>query len=126
MKSNYETVMNFYTKNINQIHKVTKKLGIGNVKLFCFGKKKIVNKTICSDEPGTWKERIRGFEPNASRRSHSELAKRTSLDEGDEAEFGKLVSELKKKLPWVNILGGCCGTYLGHIESACRNVCKKH
>ena len=80
---------------------------------------------IFSDEPETWQGRIRGFQPNASRRSHSELAKRTSLDEGDEVEFGKLVSDLKLKLPAVNILGGCCGTYLGHIESICRNICQK-
>jgi homocysteine S-methyltransferase len=80
---------------------------------------------LISDEPGKWQERIRGFQPNASCRSHSELVLRTSLDAGDPVEFGKQVAELKRKMPWVNILGGCCGTYLEHIESICKNVCSK-
>ncbi len=48
------------------------------------------------DEP--WKKRIRGFQPNSSRRSHAELEASTNLDEGDSTEFGQLVFDLQKKV----------------------------
>ena len=78
-----------------------------------------------SDEDGAWKERIRGFQPNSSRRSHAQLESSDSLDEGDSSEFGELIFELKQKLPWINVLGGCCGTHLDHIEHICKNVGQK-
>jgi hypothetical protein len=48
------------------------------------------------DEP--WKKRIRGFQPNSSRRSHAELEASTNLDEGDSNEFGQLVHDLQRKV----------------------------
>ena len=76
-----------------------------------------------TDEEGDWKSRLQGLQPNASRKSHTQLEGSTSLDEGDPIEFGQLIFKLKQKLPSVNILGGCCGTYLDHIENICKNVC---
>jgi S-methylmethionine-dependent homocysteine/selenocysteine methylase len=55
-------------------------------------------------------ERIRGLMPNASSKSHDELDEATELDEGNPAELAEQLREIRKGMPWVNILGGCCGT----------------
>ncbi len=57
---------------------------------------------------------------NASRKSHEELDSAPELDSGDPEEFGRLSVELKKSvLPWLHLLGGCCGTSQRHIEQIC-------
>ena len=81
------------------------------------------NSLFKTDEEGDWKTRLHGLQPNSSRKSHAQLEAHTTLDEGDPVEFGKLIFKLKQKLPWINILGGCCGTYLDHIENICKNCC---
>ncbi len=61
--------------------------------------------------------RIRGLRANASRKSHAELDESTVLDIGDPAELGEQYRELRRRLPWLNVLGGCCGTDHRHVES---------
>ena len=68
-----------------------------------------------------WTKRIRGIRANASRLSHAELDEAEDLDTGDPEELGTDYSELKKKLPKLNILGGCCGTDQRHIEAIARH-----
>ena len=66
---------------------------------------------------GTWRERIRGVRANASKRSHAELDASTDLDAGDAAVLGQEYRELKRLLPNLNVLGGCCGTDHSHVQA---------
>jgi homocysteine S-methyltransferase len=69
-----------------------------------------------------WTQRIRGLRANASRKSHLELNESTELDIGNPVEFGAEHAGLKKRLPQLNVMGGCCGTDHRHVEqiaSAC-------
>jgi homocysteine S-methyltransferase len=61
-------------------------------------------------------ERIRGLRANASRMSHAELNESPTLDAGDPAELGREYAELARRLPQLNVLGGCCGTDHRHVE----------
>ncbi len=76
--------------------------------------------------PGApWMTRIRGLRANASRQSHAELDRATELDAGNPAEFGRHYAALRRKHSRINVLGGCCGTDLRHIEQialACTTV----
>jgi len=73
--------------------------------------------------PGGWTSRLRGVRANASRRSHAELDAAPDLDDGDPDELARDYAALRARLPWLNVLGGCCGTDHRHIERisrACR------
>lgn len=74
-------------------------------------------------QPGSWRERIRGLRANASRRSHAELDESTELDAGDPHELGHQYHALSRLLPRLNVLGGCCGTDHRHI-AAIFSVCR--
>jgi homocysteine S-methyltransferase len=63
-----------------------------------------------------WTKRIRGVRANASRKSHAELNESSELDIGDPDEFGLQHAALKRRLPQLNVMGGCCGTDERHIE----------
>jgi S-methylmethionine-dependent homocysteine/selenocysteine methylase len=63
-----------------------------------------------------WIERVRGLRANASRMSHAELNEAPALDIGDPAELGRQYAQLKRRLPHLNVMGGCCGTDHRHIE----------
>lgn len=63
-----------------------------------------------------WTRRVRGLRANASRQSHAELNEATTLDIGDPAELGREYAELKRRLPRLNVMGGCCGTDHRHVE----------
>jgi S-methylmethionine-dependent homocysteine/selenocysteine methylase len=71
------------------------------------------------EAPGQWKRRIGGIRANASRRSHQELDEATELDSGNPAELGGEYLGLKRALPAVRVVGGCCGTDTRHIASIC-------
>jgi S-methylmethionine-dependent homocysteine/selenocysteine methylase len=60
--------------------------------------------------------RIRGLRANASRMSHAELNEAPTLDAGDPAELGRQYADLARRLPHLNVLGGCCGTDHRHVE----------
>jgi S-methylmethionine-dependent homocysteine/selenocysteine methylase len=70
---------------------------------------------LASGEPQL--KRIRGLMANASSKSHQELNEATELDEGNPVELAEQLLNIKKGVPWVNILAawvnilaGCCGT----------------
>jgi S-methylmethionine-dependent homocysteine/selenocysteine methylase len=72
-----------------------------------------------------WCRRLRGLRANASKRSHAELDEAPDLDDGNPVELGNDYSALRSRLPWINVLGGCCGTDHRHIEQvslACRDL----
>ena len=68
---------------------------------------------------GTWRSRIRGIRANASRKSHAELDNSDVLDPGDPVELGQDYKRLRRMLPELSVLGGCCGTDHRHIEQIC-------
>ena len=66
-----------------------------------------------------WVERIRGLRANASTKSHAELDEATTLDAGNPEALGRQHLLLKRQLPKLSILGGCCGTDLRHVKAIC-------
>lgn len=69
-----------------------------------------------------WVTRIRGLRANASRLSHTELDEAPEPDAGEPEELGREYAALKRRLPQLSVLGGCCGTdqrHIGHIAAAC-------
>ncbi len=69
---------------------------------------------------GSWTTRIRGLRANASTKSHAELDEATELDDGDPEDLGARYAQLRKQLPEMNVLGGCCGTDDRHVGRICR------
>ena len=64
-----------------------------------------------------WVKKIRGLRANASRRSHAELNECPDLDVGNPSELGSQYAQLKaERLPFLNVMGGCCGTDDRHVE----------
>jgi S-methylmethionine-dependent homocysteine/selenocysteine methylase len=63
-----------------------------------------------------WAKRVRGLRANASRKSHAELNDSPELDIGDPDELAMQYAALKRRLPQLNVMGGCCGTDHRHIE----------
>jgi S-methylmethionine-dependent homocysteine/selenocysteine methylase len=66
---------------------------------------------------GGWRERIRGLRANASTKSHAELDEATELDDGDPADLGARYAGLRRALPELCVLGGCCGTDHRHVAA---------
>jgi homocysteine S-methyltransferase len=64
-----------------------------------------------------WTTRLRGLRANASRCSHAELEAMTTLDDGDLQELASLYAELRRHLPHLTVLGGCCGTDIRHVTA---------
>lgn len=62
-----------------------------------------------------WTHRVRGLRCNASRLSHAELDCCEVLDDGDPEEMGEQYQAILRRVPWLNIFGGCCGSDLRHI-----------
>jgi S-methylmethionine-dependent homocysteine/selenocysteine methylase len=71
------------------------------------------------EDGAPWVERIVGLRANASCRSHAELDASPDLDAGNPAELGAQYRQLRKLLPRLNVLGGCCGTDHRHLEAIC-------
>jgi S-methylmethionine-dependent homocysteine/selenocysteine methylase len=65
---------------------------------------------------GTWLDRIRGIRANASHMSHAELNEAPDLDEGNPVELEIQYRRLQNRLPYLNVMGGCCGTDHRHVE----------
>ncbi len=70
----------------------------------------------------TWQKRIAGIRANASCKSHEELDNSTELDRGDPHALGNEYKELSGRIPWLKVLGGCCGTDHEHIREIVRSV----
>ena len=75
---------------------------------------------VFEDRP--WLRRVRGIRANASKRSHAELDAAPDLDAGDPVELGHGYAAIRARFPWINVLGGCCGTDHRHIEQIA-NAC---
>ena len=66
---------------------------------------------------GDWLGRIGLVRANASRMSHEELDNAEELDAGNPAELGCQYVDLRRLLPNLAVMGGCCGTDHGHIDA---------
>ena len=66
-----------------------------------------------------WRSRVRGLRGNASSLSHAELDAAVTLDSGNPAEFGEQYRALRRQMPGLCVLGGCCGTDHRHIVAIC-------
>jgi S-methylmethionine-dependent homocysteine/selenocysteine methylase len=64
-----------------------------------------------------WERRIGGVRANASTMSHAELDEAEELDAGDPADLAARYVELRRLLPELRVLGGCCGTSHRHIDA---------
>lgn len=73
-----------------------------------------------------WAGRIGMIRANASRKSHAELDEATELDAGDPAELAADYRALMDLLPGLRILGGCCGTDLGHVAAIGHRCVARH
>jgi homocysteine S-methyltransferase len=73
-----------------------------------------------AESGAAWVKRVKCIKPNSSRLSHAELDKCTVLDRGDPVDLANLCAELRKKLPWINVIGGCCGTNHVHVVEMLR------
>ena len=78
---------------------------------------------VLENRPG-WIERIRGVRANASRMSHAELDEAEELDAGNPAELGGQYADLRRAIPNLNVMGGCCGTDHRHIGQIARHTCR--
>jgi S-methylmethionine-dependent homocysteine/selenocysteine methylase len=79
-------------------------------------------------EAEPWTRRIRGLRANASRKSHAELNESAELDVGDPDELGEQHAALKRCLPQLAVMGGCCGTDhrdVERISAACSPLFRK-
>ncbi|MGR3804877.1 homocysteine S-methyltransferase family protein [Marinibacterium profundimaris] len=64
-----------------------------------------------------WLKRIGGIRANASRLSHAELDEAEELDAGNPEELGRDYAALRRMLPNLAVLGGCCGTDHRHVRA---------
>ena len=69
-----------------------------------------------------WVRRIRGLRCNASRLSHKELDECEVLDDGDPVELANQYKVITRKMPWLNVFGGCCGSDLRHVTQIVKAV----
>jgi homocysteine S-methyltransferase len=69
------------------------------------------------EDAGSWTARVRGVRANASTKSHAELDDAETLDDGDPRELASRYAELRRTLPTLNVLGGCCGTDHRHVRA---------
>lgn len=64
-----------------------------------------------------WLSRIVQLSPNASTLSHAELDEATELDAGDLDLLTSSYDALRRQLPNLAIIGGCCGTGPSHVAA---------
>jgi S-methylmethionine-dependent homocysteine/selenocysteine methylase len=69
------------------------------------------------DAGQAWTARIGGIRVNASCKSHAELNEATELDRGDIPGLARQISLLRRSLPQVKVIGGCCGTDHRHVAA---------
>ena len=72
------------------------------------------------DPAEPWTRRVRSLQANASTSSHAELDGSAVLDDGDPDDLAARYAELTRRLPWLNVLGGCCGTDRRHVAAIAR------
>ncbi|RBI87662.1 homocysteine S-methyltransferase family protein [Rhodosalinus halophilus] len=73
-------------------------------------------------EPGGWTRRIRALRPNAAKMDKIALCKLGHIEDGDPEELGRMMGDLARRYPQIDIWGGCCGTWDRHFDEIAREV----
>ena len=68
-------------------------------------------------DDGEWTRRVCALRANASTKSHAELDEAEELDAGDPEDLASRYASLRKRLPALNVVGGCCGTDARHVAA---------
>jgi homocysteine S-methyltransferase len=68
---------------------------------------------------GEARKRIGGLRANASTLSHAELDEAEELDSGDPDDLAERYVALRRDLPALEVVGGCCGTDIRHVTAIC-------
>lgn len=68
---------------------------------------------------GDARRRLRGLRANASTLGHAELDETEELDSGDPADLAARYVALRRELPELEVVGGCCGTDIRHVRAIC-------
>lgn len=68
---------------------------------------------------GEARKRIGGLRANASTLSHAELDEAEELDSGDPHDLAGRYVALRRDLPALEVVGGCCGTDIRHVTAIC-------
>lgn len=71
---------------------------------------------------GAWLERIRSLRPNASMAEKQELSQIGHLEAGDPELLGAQMGALSRRLPHIDIWGGCCGTWDDHLRAIAQQL----
>ncbi len=71
---------------------------------------------------GPWLERIRSLRPNASPAEKQALCQIGHLEAGDPELLGRQMGAVARRLPHVDIWGGCCGTWDDHLREIAGHV----
>jgi S-methylmethionine-dependent homocysteine/selenocysteine methylase len=66
---------------------------------------------------GEWQDRVVFLRPNASTMSHAELDEMEELDAGDLSLLLATAADVRKQVPSVRVVGGCCGTDSRHVAA---------
>jgi methionine synthase I (cobalamin-dependent) len=72
---------------------------------------------------GPWLERLRSLRPNASMAEKQALCQIGHLEAGDPGLLGAQMGALARRLPRIDVLGGCCGTWDDHLGAIARHMC---
>ncbi|KUF09718.1 homocysteine S-methyltransferase family protein [Pseudoponticoccus marisrubri] len=72
--------------------------------------------------PGAWQGRLRCLRPNAAAMDKIALCKLDHLEEGDPVDLAARMGALARRLPSVDIWGGCCGTWDTHLARIAEQV----
>ncbi|POF32988.1 homocysteine S-methyltransferase family protein [Roseibium marinum] len=73
-------------------------------------------------EDWNWTSRLRSIRPNAAKMDKIALCKLGHLEEGDPEELGRLMADVFRRHPHMDIWGGCCGTGHVHLEEIARHL----
>ncbi len=71
---------------------------------------------------GAWQGRLRCIRPNASAMEKIALCKLGHLEDGDPQELGEQMADVARRLPHMDIFGGCCGTDERHLREIAQHV----
>ncbi len=71
---------------------------------------------------GPWLERIRQLRPNASMADKLALCQIGHLEAGDPEALGAHMGVLSRRLPHIDVWGGCCGTWDDHLGAIAREL----
>lgn len=72
--------------------------------------------------PGSWLERVRSLRPNASKADKQALCTIGQLEAGEPDLLGRQLAALSRRLPHVDIFGGCCGTWDDHLRATAHEL----